>query len=143
MRATLEDWALFILRAGAGITFIVHGWPKLFPAGPLAFSRYLHAHHFPAPLFFAWVFALVEVFGGLALLAGVQPKWTGVALGVERVITAVRLKMVGGVGFVAARGTGWELDFLLLCMAVAVAILGAGAITLATFVPMLRTRRIT
>jgi putative oxidoreductase len=142
MRATLEDWALFALRVGAGITFFVHGYPKLFlGAGPLAFSRYLHAQHFPEPLFFAWIFALLEVFGGLALIAGIQTKYTAGALAVERVITAVGLKMVRGVGFVAVRGIGWELDFLLLCMAAAIAVLGSGAITLQTFIPMARSRR--
>ena len=141
MRATMEDWALFILRVGAGITFFVHGYPKLFAgAGPLAFSRYLHAQHFPAPLFFAWIFALVEVFGGLALIAGIETKYAAGALAGERVITTLGLKLARGVGFVAARGIGWELDFLLLCMAIGVFVLGPGAITVQTFLPMMQTR---
>jgi uncharacterized membrane protein YphA (DoxX/SURF4 family) len=142
MRATLEDWGLFALRVGAGITFLYHGYLKLFVGlGPLAFSRYLHAQHFPAPLFFAWVFALLEFFGGLALIAGIQPKYAAEALAVERIITAVGLKMVRGVGFSPVRGIGWEFDFLLLCMTVAIAVLGAGAVTLQVLVPMVRSRR--
>jgi len=142
MRATMEDWALLILRVGAGITFLVHGYPKLFAgAGPLAFSRYLHAQHFPAPLFFAWIFAVVEVFGGLALIAGIQTKYAAGTLAGERVITTLGLKLARGVGFVAARGIGWELDFLLLCMAIGVYVLGPGAITVQTFMPMMQRQR--
>src|SRR5574337_2139531 len=142
MRATMEDWALFILRVGAGITFLVHGYPKLFAgAGPLTFSRYLHAQHFPAPLFFAWIFALVEVFGGLALIAGIQTKYAAGALAAERVITTLVLKLARGVAFSPVRGGGWELDFLLLCIAIGVFVLGPGAITAQTFMPMLQARR--
>lgn len=144
MRATLEDWALFILRAGAGITFMVHGYPKLFLGhGPETFARYLAVQHFPAPLFFAWIFALLEFFGGLALILGFQYKWVAGGLAVERVITILLLRMSRGVAFMAPRGVGWELDFLLLCMAAAVSVLGTGAITLQAFIPMMaaRTRR--
>ncbi|HEX9531354.1 MAG TPA: DoxX family protein [bacterium] len=142
MRATMEDWALFILRVGAGLTFLLHGYPKLFAgAGPLTFSRYLHAQHFPAPLFFAWIFALVEVFGGLALIAGIQTKYAAGALAGERIITILGLKMARGVAFMASRGIGWELDFLLLCMAIGVYVLGPGAITVQTFLPMVQARR--
>jgi len=138
----MEDWALLILRVGAGITFLLHGYQKLFVgAGPLAFSRFLQAQHFPAPLFFAWIFALVEVFGGLALIAGIQTKYASGALAAERVITILGLRMARGVGFMAARGIGWELDFLLLCMAIGVYVLGTGAITAQTLFPMLQTRR--
>lgn len=133
------DWALFILRLGAGITIFAHGYQKLFPAGPIGFAHYLQAHHFPAPLFFAWIMTFVEFGGGLALLAGFQVKWVGAVLALERVITAVRLKMVAHIGFTGSpRGIGWEFDFLLLCMVVAVAMVGAGAVTLET---ALRSRR--
>jgi len=138
----MEDWALFILRVGAGLTFLLHGYPKLFAgAGPLTFSRYLHAQHFPAPLFFAWIFALVEVFGGLALIARMQSKYAAAALAGERIFTILGLKMARGVAFMASRGIGWELDFLLLCMAIGVYVLGPGAITVQTFLPMVQARR--
>ncbi len=142
MRATMEDWALLILRVGAGFTVLYHGYLKLFVgAGPLAFSRYLHTQHFPAPLLFAWIFALVEFFGGLALIAGIQTRYAAGALAGERVITTLGLKMARGVGFIAARGIGWEFDFLLLCMAIGVYVLGPGAITVQTLMPMMQARR--
>src|SRR2546422_7918356 len=127
---TPRDWALLILRFGLGITLIVHGYPKFAGAGPVAFARYLRVHHFPAPLFSAWFMALVEFVGGIAILAGFQTTYVGYLAAFERLMIAWRLKMAAGVAFIAARGVGWEFDFLLLCMAVAVAFLGAGAVTL-------------
>ncbi len=127
---TPRDWALLILRLGLGITLIVHGYPKFSGAGPVAFARYLRVHHFPAPLFSAWIMAIIEFGGGIAMVAGIQVTYVGWAQAIERVFIAWLLKMAGHVGFVSARGTGWELDFLLFCMAVAVALLGPGAATL-------------
>ena len=135
---TPRDWALLVLRLGLGITLIVHGLPKFSGAGPVAFARYLRVHHFPAPLFSAWIMAIIELVGGIAMVAGIQTTYAGWAAAAERVFIIWLLKIAGGVKFVSARGTGWELDFLLLCMAAAVALLGAGAVTLESF---LRSRR--
>ena len=38
--------------------------------------------------------------------------------------------MAHGTGFVGARGAGWELDFLLLAIALALLLAGAGAFSL-------------
>src|SRR2546430_16663536 len=134
-----RDWGLLILRLGLGITLILHGYPKFAGAGPVAFARYLRVHHFPAPLFSAWIMAVVELVGGIAMVAGIQTTYVGWAAAVERVFVVWLLKIAGHVRFVSARGTGWELDFLLFCMAVAVALLGAGAVTLENVVRSRRT----
>src|SRR2546425_7976860 len=125
---TPRDWALLILRLGLGITLIVHGLPKFSGAGPVAFARYLRVHHFPVPLFSAWIMAVVELVGGIAMVAGIQTTYFGWAAAVERVFVVWLLKLAGHVGVVSARGTGWELDFLLFCMAVAVAVVGASTV---------------
>lgn len=136
---THRDWALLLLRIGLGITLLVHGYPKLFGAGPAAFARYLRVNHFPAPLVSSWFMAIVEVVGGAAVVAGIQTTWAGWAAALERVFIAWFFKMERGVGFVAARGVGWEFDFVLLCMAIAVALLGAGAVTLEAILKSRRT----
>ncbi len=38
--------------------------------------------------------------------------------------------MPRGVSFIFSKGTGWELDFLLLIIALALVLLGAGAISI-------------
>jgi len=133
-----RDWALLILRVALGITLVVHGYPKLFDAGPAVFARYLRIQHIPAPLLSAWFMALVEFVGGLMLVAGFQVTWAGWAAAVERVFIAWFFKIARHVDFVAARGVGWEFDFALLAMAVAVALLGPGAVTLEA---VLKSRR--
>ncbi len=133
-----RDWALLILRVALGITLIVHGYPKLLDAGPAAFARYLRIQHIPAPLLSAWFMALVEFVGGLMLVAGFQVTWAGWAAAVERVFIAWFFKIARSVDFVAARGVGWEFDFVLLGIAIAVALLGPGAVTLESF---LKSRR--
>jgi putative oxidoreductase len=54
-----RDLALFILRLSVGATFIMHGYPKLFPSGPGGFAGLLHNLGFPVPVFLAWVVALL------------------------------------------------------------------------------------
>lgn len=136
---TPRDWALLILRLGLGITLIVHGYPKLLDAGPMAFARYLRIQHFPAPLLSAWFMAIVELIGGIALVAGIQVTWAGWAAALERILIGWFFKMGRGVAFIAARGVGWEFDFVLFCMAVAIALLGPGAVTLQAIVKRRRT----
>lgn len=131
---TPRDWALLILRVALGITLIVHGYPKLLEAGPTAFARFLRIQQFPAPLLSAWFMAIVEVIGGLAILAGFRITWAGWAAAFEQALIAWFLKIAKGVPFIAPRGVGWEFNFLLVAIAVAVVYLGPGAITLEAIV---------
>ncbi|MGH2362908.1 MAG: DoxX family protein [bacterium] len=135
---TLRDWALLILRLGIGLTFIVHGYPKIFPSGPGGFAGFVQSLGFPGPLFFAWVVAIVEFFGGIAMVIGFLVRVVGILMVIEMIVTTVRVKMARGVGFIEMQGTGWELDFLLLCVAAALALTGAGAVSLDA---ALRSRR--
>jgi len=127
---TLRDLGLLLLRLGLGATFIMHGYPKLFPSGPGGFAGYLQSLAFPAPAFFAWVVSLVEFVGGIAMLLGLFARYVGVLMAIEMVVTSTRVKMAGGVPFISPRGTGWELDFLLFVIALALVFLGAGALSL-------------
>ena len=135
-----QDWAVFLLRLGIGATFIMHGYPKLFPSGPGGFASFLQNLGFPGPLFFAYVVSLVEFAGGIAMILGLFVRYVGVLMVVEMLVTSVRVKMPRGVGFISPKGTGWELDFLLLIIAFALVLLGSGAISLDAAV-MSRRRR--
>jgi putative oxidoreductase len=137
---TLRDWAFLILRLGIGSAFIVHGYSKLFPAGPGGFAGFVQSLGFPAPLFFAWVVTIVEFFGGIAMIIGLLVRLVGALMVIEMLVTTIRVKMAGGTGFVEMQGTGWEIDFLLMCIAAALTLAGAGAISLDA---ALRSRRAT
>jgi uncharacterized membrane protein YphA (DoxX/SURF4 family) len=49
---------------------------------------------------------------------------------IEMIMTTVRVKMRAGVGFISPKATGWELDLLLLTIALTLALVGAGALSL-------------
>ncbi len=63
------DLALLPLRLIIGFGFMAHGYAKL-SAGPQKFAEMLQTIGIPAPGLMAWMTALVEFFGGLAVLAG-------------------------------------------------------------------------
>jgi len=62
-------WAMLPLRLIIGFGFMAHGYAKL-SRGPEGFAKILQTLGAPAPSLMAWVTALVEFFGGFALLAG-------------------------------------------------------------------------
>lgn len=127
---TWRDASLFVLRLALGATFIVHGYPKLFPSGTAGFAGFLQNLGFPVPGIFGWIVSVVEFFGGMAMILGLLVRYVGALMTIEMVVTSTRVKMAHGTGFIGARGTGWELDFLLLAIALALLLAGAGAFSL-------------
>jgi len=57
------------MRTILGVGFVVHGWAK-WSRGPASFAALLEQAHVPFPLANAWLVTGLEIFGGLALLAG-------------------------------------------------------------------------
>jgi putative oxidoreductase len=64
-----RQWAPLPLRLVIGYGFMAHGWAKL-SRGPAGFARLLEQIGAPLPEVTAWVSTLIEVLGGLAILAG-------------------------------------------------------------------------
>lgn len=124
-----RDVALLILRIAIGATFIIHGYPKLFPSGPAGFGGFVQSLGFPAPMVLAWIVSFVEFAGGIAMILGLLVRYAGALMVIEMTVTSIRVKMGGGVGFIGARGAGWELDFLLFAIALAIVLLGAGSLS--------------
>lgn len=126
----MRNAAMLILRLVVGATFIVHGYPKLFPSGTAGFARFLGNLEFPLPGVFAWIVSFVEFFGGIAMILGFLVRYVGALMTVEMIVTSTKVKIAHGVGFIGAQGAGWELDLLLLAIALSVALIGAGAYSL-------------
>lgn len=68
-REAYGRWALLPLRLAVGFGFAAHGYAKL-SRGPGGFAAALAALHVPLPLASAWLTTLLELFGGLAIMAG-------------------------------------------------------------------------
>lgn len=62
-------WWSLALRAIVGFGFLAHGLAKV-SRGPATFAAILHGLGVPAPDLMAWATILVELLGGLAVLAG-------------------------------------------------------------------------
>lgn len=69
MRGLDNGWALLPLRLVIGFGFAAHGYAKL-GRGPESFAAILAALGVPEPQFVAWVTTLLELFGGVCLMAG-------------------------------------------------------------------------
>ncbi len=64
-----SKWAPLPLRLVIGYGFMSHGYAKL-SRGPEGFANILQTLGVPAPSLMAWMTALIEFFGGLAIIAG-------------------------------------------------------------------------
>ena len=69
MRLAARGYALLPLRLIVGFGFAHHGYAKL-SRGPDHFAAILAAIHIPSPELTAWVTALLELLGGVAVLSG-------------------------------------------------------------------------
>jgi putative oxidoreductase len=91
------------LRVVLGIAFLSHGLPKL-GAGHAGFVGMLQQIGFPAPGFFAWVATLLEILGGLALIAGAFVSVAAVLLIVEMLVAMFTVHLPHGFSFVNITG---------------------------------------
>src|SRR5262249_53076660 len=64
-----RPWAPLPLRLVIGYGFIAHGWAK-FSRGPAEFAKVLEQIGAPLPEATAWASTVIEILGGVAILAG-------------------------------------------------------------------------
>lgn len=127
--AGLRPYAPTILRIVVGIVFLAHGVQKLQGIeGIVGFFGFLGI---PAPDIMAWVVALVETLGGLALIIGFGTRYAAALLAMVMLVAIATFK--ASIGLIAApdAGTaGYELDGTLLAANIVLLILGGGALSL-------------
>ncbi|MBI2850323.1 MAG: DoxX family protein [Chloroflexi bacterium] len=121
----LTGLALLAIRIGVGIELVVHGWPKLKnPAGTAGFFGQIGMK--PA-LFWAWIAALVEFLGGIALIIGLLTRPAAFFITLEFLIISFYLKpRKMKVPFTTPQGAGWEWDWLIMMMGLALLLAGSG-----------------
>lgn len=69
MKQIDKEWALLPLRLIIGFGFAAHGYAKI-SRGVDNFATVLGVMGIPAPHFMAWLTSLVELVGGISLMAG-------------------------------------------------------------------------
>lgn len=135
----LASWAALPLRLIVGYGFLAHGYAKL-ARGPETFAVVLHTLGVPAPAVLAWLTTLVELAGGIAVLAGAFVPLVSLPMAIV-LLTAlftvhlpygffsVKLAEVSAAG-VRFGPVGYEVILLYLASLAALAIGGAGPLSI-------------
>lgn len=129
-----------VLRVITGVVMAVHGWQKI-TNGVDGFAGFLEQLALPAPMVLAYVVTVLELGGGLLLVAGLLSRLMGLLLAIYMLFTSFYVK-VGklGVPMIADQGTGWELDIVLFAAFVAIVLLGPGLLSIDTAIGLERRR---
>ena len=126
-QAVLTGLALLALRIGVGVELVVHGWPKI--KSPANFAGMLGQLGIKGTIFWAWVVALVEFLGGIALILGLLTRPAAFFVTVEFLVISFYLKPNKmKVPFTTPQGqAGWEWDWLIMMMGLSLLLAGSGA----------------
>ena len=130
-----RQWAPLALRLVIGYGFVVHGWAKL-SRGPEGFARLLQQIGAPLPEATAWASTLVEIFGGLAILAGAFVAVVSVPLIVMMLVAMFTVHLRYGFSAINTIGLtadgphfgppGYEVNLLYIAGLLALILGGAG-----------------
>lgn len=134
--STRQRWALLALRLPLGVIFFAHGAQKALGwfggygwRGTMQY--FTQSLHIPAPL--AAIAILVEILGGLALLAGVFTRWTALLTAVEMLVAAIMVHLPNGFFMnwmnEPNKGHGIEYNVALIGAALALMLLGGGRLS--------------
>ena len=117
---------LFLLRAIVGLAFVFHGYPKI--QHPASWMLGMGPHAF-APSWLQAVVAVVEFFGGMALIAGLATPLVAALIFCDMLTAIVAVHLPSGGRFVGGRGS-YELPLVYLVTMVALILTGPGTISL-------------
>jgi len=109
-----------------GIIFLAHGYQKLFLWGHDSVTAAFTQMGIPFAGTSAWLAALTEFIGGLALVGGLLARWAALPLAFTMLVAIAQVHLGGG--FFAPKG--FEYPLALLAASVAIAIAGPGAFAL-------------
>jgi putative oxidoreductase len=112
-----------LLRLVLGAIFIAHGSQKI-ESGMHGFTQTVGRLGFPMPFLFAWAAALSEFLGGICVLVGLFTRYAALAIAVVMTVAVTRVHLHQGlVG-------GYEYPLMLLAVAIAIVLTGAGPVSL-------------
>jgi putative oxidoreductase len=145
-RRFLLEWSDVPLRVPLAATFIAHGYQKIFVMGVGNFAPMLEQLGVPAPSIMAWVVALAEFAGGVAIALGLFTRLA--ALGHACVMAVAIASVHHSQGFMAGatmgprgpQATGYEWQLALLCIALCLVIRGAGPLSIDAIIRWRRRR---
>jgi putative oxidoreductase len=117
---------LAILRIAVATIFIRHGAQKLFLSGFAGVAGAFTHMGVPVPGLMGPFIALLEFFGGIALLLGLLTRLVALGLAFDMLGAIVLVKLAGGF-------SKYEFEFLLLGSSLALVLTGAGRFSIDEF----------
>jgi putative oxidoreductase len=116
------ELAATILRVALGVLYLAHSLQKIFVFTLPGAAQFFVSIGFPGWL--AYVTTFVELFGGIALLLGVQVRWVALVL-LPFMLGATSAHLGNGWGFASPHG-GWEYPAFWSVVLVVQSLLGNG-----------------
>jgi putative oxidoreductase len=110
---------LVLLRIGVGIIFALHGQQKLFGMGFSGVSDAFSHMGVPMPGIMGPFVALLEFFGGIALILGLLTRLVSLGFAIDMLVAILLVKLKSGFSH-------YELEFLLCMSSAALLFMGGG-----------------
>ncbi len=105
MQAAWSKWAPMPLRLIIGFGFVYHGFPKIFSSqGHEMFLGMLQGMGVPAAGLMAWLVGIVELLGGLAIIAGAFVPVAAALLIVDMLVALFMVHLANGFNFMNVTG---------------------------------------
>jgi putative oxidoreductase len=127
----MMDLASLVLRIGLGVMFIAHGlqlaFGKFGGPGVTGFSEMLSGMGFTPALFWSYTAAYTTLVGGIFLISGIFVRGASFLLLIFITVAAVKVHLAKG--FFLGKG-GYEYNFIIACVCIALIIMGAGKYSL-------------
>ncbi len=125
----VAPYSYALIRFGAGVVFMYHGYAKLFLGfGAFVAKNILTPMGFPMPDVLANVLGVLELFGGAALALGLLTRPIALMFAIEMAFV-VKWHFPNGYFFTSPKG-GYEFPLLMLLIYVAIFFGGAGRCSL-------------
>jgi putative oxidoreductase len=115
-----QQFGIAILRIIAGVVFVAHGAQKVFVYGFGGVGGAFAQMGVPMPTVMGPIIALIELFGGVALIVGLFTRVAALALACDMLGAIILVHAAGG--FFLPKG----LEFVLMLFGSALALLFAG-----------------
>lgn len=122
-----QDWGFLFVRIVAGAIFVLAGWGKVFSGGAAGLAGAFAGTWLALPAVAWTIVGVIELLGGLLLLAGLFMSWNALVLAVIMLVASIVqwAGMLGGNGGFA----GARLDILLFAVLVLLSMTGAGKLS--------------
>jgi putative oxidoreductase len=132
---TYPSWSLLVVRLGLGVVFFAHGSQKVFGwfGGPGLAGTIKSFRGLGLPPAAATLAAFIEFLGGCAMLTGLLARPAAVGIIVIMLVAIAKVHAKHGFFLnlgVPGKGPGYEFNFVLIAVALAILIGGAGVLSI-------------